>query len=80
MKNPVLKLVCNVPWRVDADIVPDYVLGKTTCAVYLSLRYHTLHPNYVHQRIRQVGRSFTLRLLLVLVDVEDNERPIQVRW
>ena len=80
VKNPVLKLVCNVPWRVDADIVPDYVLGKTTCAVYLSLRYHTLHPNYVHQRIRQVGRSFTLRLLLVLVDVGDNERPIQVRW
>lgn len=33
-----------------------------------SVRYHTLHPNYIHERLERLGSSFELRLLLVLVD------------
>lgn len=32
--NPVLKFVRNVPWEF-GDIVPDYVLGQSTCALFL---------------------------------------------
>ncbi len=32
--NPVIKHVRNVSWEV-GDIVPDFELGKTTCALYL---------------------------------------------
>ncbi|XP_078515435.1 DNA excision repair protein ERCC-1 [Lissotriton helveticus] len=68
--NPILKFVRNVPWEFE-DIVPDYVMGPTTCALFLSLRYHNLNPNYIHERLKVLGQSFALRVLLVLVDVKD---------
>ncbi|XP_065107882.1 DNA excision repair protein ERCC-1 isoform X2 [Paramisgurnus dabryanus] len=68
--NPILKFVRNVPWEF-GEVVPDYVLGRTTCALFLSVRYHNLNPNYVHERLKQLGQSFTLRVLLVQVDVKD---------
>eukprot|EP00064_Thunnus_orientalis_P012128 superscaffoldBa00001819_g12162 len=33
--NPILKFVRSVPWEF-GDVVPDYVLGQTTCALFLS--------------------------------------------
>ncbi|XP_031434294.1 DNA excision repair protein ERCC-1 [Clupea harengus] len=68
--NPILKFVRSVPWEF-GDIVPDYVLGRTTCALFLSVRYHNLNPNYIHERLKLLGNCFSLRLLLVLVDVKD---------
>nr|XP_021524174.1 DNA excision repair protein ERCC-1 [Aotus nancymaae] len=32
--NPVLKFVRNVPWEF-GDVIPDYVLGQSTCALFL---------------------------------------------
>ncbi|NXO98301.1 ERCC1 protein, partial [Certhia brachydactyla] len=32
--NPVLKFIRNVPWEF-GDIVPDYVLGQSSCALFL---------------------------------------------
>uniref|UniRef100_A0A3Q4MYQ4 DNA excision repair protein ERCC-1 n=1 Tax=Neolamprologus brichardi TaxID=32507 RepID=A0A3Q4MYQ4_NEOBR len=66
--NPILKFVRSVPWEF-GDVVPDYVLGQTTCALFL-LRYHNLNPNYIHDRLKQLGHTFTLRVLLVQVDVQ----------
>ncbi|ERE52988.1 DNA excision repair protein ERCC-1, partial [Cricetulus griseus] len=66
--NPVLKFVRNVPWEF-GEVTPDYVLGQSTCALFLSLRYHNLHPDYIHERLQSLGKSFALRVLLVQVDV-----------
>ncbi|XP_061697764.1 DNA excision repair protein ERCC-1 isoform X2 [Syngnathoides biaculeatus] len=74
--NPILKFVRNVPWEF-GDVVPDYVLGQTTCALFLSLRYHNLNPNYIHDRLKQLGQSFTLRVLLVQVDVKDPHHALK---
>ncbi|XP_076457252.1 uncharacterized protein LOC143291288 [Babylonia areolata] len=68
--NPILKFVRNVPWEY-GNIVPDYVMGQSNCALYLSLRYHQLHPEYIHNRLKQLGHSFDLRVLLVQVDIKD---------
>ncbi|KAL8592379.1 hypothetical protein ACOMHN_044315 [Nucella lapillus] len=68
--NPILKFVRNVPWEF-GNIVPDYVMGQSNCALYLSLRYHQLHPEYIHSRLKQLGHSFDLRVLLVQVDIKD---------
>ncbi|MBN3276715.1 ERCC1 protein, partial [Polyodon spathula] len=68
--NPLLKFVRNVPWEF-GDVTPDYVLGQTTCALFLSLRYHSLNPNYIHDRLKQLGKTFSLRVLLAQVDVKD---------
>lgn len=74
--NPILKFVRSVPWEF-GDIVPDYVLGQMTCALFLSLRYHNLNPNYIHDRLKQLGQSFTLRVLLVQVDVKDPHHALK---
>lgn len=74
--NPILKFVRSVPWEF-GDIVPDYVLGQMTCALFLSLRYHNLNPNYIHDRLKQLGQTFTLRVLLVQVDVKDPHHALK---
>lgn len=68
--NPVLKFIRNVPWEF-GEVKADYVLGQTTVALYLSLRYHCLHPDYVHQRLGNLGKDFALRILLVQVDTKN---------
>ncbi|KAM7380650.1 hypothetical protein PAMP_003930 [Pampus punctatissimus] len=74
--NPILKFVRSVPWEF-GDVVPDYVLGQTTCALFLSLRYHNLNPNYIHDRLKHLGQTFTLRVLLVQVDVKDPHHALK---
>ena len=95
--NPVVRHFRNITWEV-RDIVPDYILGKTCCALFLryvlyksctstaylhfdcvclsvclcvclcSVRYHVLHPEYIHARLQQLGKAFDTRVLLLLVD------------
>ncbi|XP_036965042.1 DNA excision repair protein ERCC-1 [Acanthopagrus latus] len=74
--NPILKFVRSVPWEF-GDVVPDYVLGQTTCALFLSLRYHNLNPNYIHDRLKLLGQTFTLRVILVQVDVKDPHHALK---
>nr|GMD37549.1 DNA excision repair protein ERCC-1 [Ipomoea batatas] len=73
--NPVLKHIRNVRW-VFADVVSDYLLGQNACALYLSLRYHLLHPDYLYFRIRELQKNFRLRVVLCHVDVEDVVKPL----
>ena len=69
--NPILAHVRNVPHQF-SPMVPDYIFGPTRCALFLSLRYHNLHPDYIHRRIAELKSDFTLRVLLCYVDIEDN--------
>ncbi|KAL4240676.1 Excision repair cross-complementation group 1 [Mactra antiquata] len=69
--NPILKHIKNVPWEY-GSIVPDYVMGVANCALFLSLRYHQLHPEYLHNRLKELGKGYDLRVLLVQVDVKES--------
>lgn len=69
--NTVLALIRNVPIAY-SKMVPDYIMGPTTCALFLSIRYHKLYPQYIHRRISELGKDFKLRILLVYVDMDDN--------
>ncbi|KAG8390887.1 hypothetical protein BUALT_Bualt01G0130300 [Buddleja alternifolia] len=73
--NPLLKHIRNVRWAF-ADVICDYVLGQNACALYLSLRYHLLHPDYLYFRIRELQKNFKLRVVLCHVDVEDVVKPL----
>lgn len=76
--NPILKYVRNVPWEFTDSIIPDYVMGQTACALYLSLKYHTLNPNYIHERLKQLGtKTYNLRVLLVQVDVQEPHHALK---
>ncbi|ORX91967.1 DNA repair protein rad10, partial [Basidiobolus meristosporus CBS 931.73] len=74
--NPILQHVRNVPWEY-GEIVPDYQVGISSCVLFLSLRYHRLHPEYVFNRIQKLGRSYLLRVILCMVDIENHEDSIR---
>lgn len=74
--NPILKSITNVAWEWD-EIIPDYIVGATTCVLYLSLKYHNLNPDYIHQRLKLLGKTFELRVLLVQVDVKDPHNALK---
>ncbi|KAL7472456.1 hypothetical protein ACHAXS_012798 [Conticribra weissflogii] len=73
--NPLLSHIRNVPHQF-SPMTPDYIFSPTRCALFLSLRYHNLHPNYIHRRIAELKSDFELRVLLCLVDVDDNSSAL----
>ena len=73
--NPILKHIKHAPTTF-IDMVPDYLLGPYTCALFISIRYHLLFPNYLIRRIRELKSDFRLRIILCLVDVDDSETPL----
>lgn len=74
--NPILNHVKLVPWEY-ADIPADYVLGATTCALFLSLKYHRLHPEYIYSRIKLLAGKYNLRVLLIMVDIPNHEETLK---
>ena len=42
-----------------------------------SLRYHKLHPNYIYERLKELGKQYALRILLVLVDTGDHVKALR---
>lgn len=72
----MLEQIRNVSWEY-SDIVPDYQVGATSAVLFLSLRYHRLHPEYIHNRINKLGRAYMLRIMLVLCDVGDHDSSLR---
>lgn len=67
--NPVLKYLRNVPFEW-ADIKADFEAGKELGILYLSLKWHKLHPNYIEIRMNNDAAGYAIKVLLVLVNVE----------
>jgi len=74
--NPILNSIRSLPWEY-SDIPSDFVLGNTTCAFFLSLKYHRLHPEYIYARIRALGGKYNLRVLLTMVDIQNHEESLK---
>ena len=64
--NPVLKWIRQVTMDVSPQIDADFVCGKRTGVLYLSLRFHYLNPGYIYGRIREMG-LYEVRVLLVML-------------
>lgn len=74
--NPMLRYVTHVRKEIQSAILADFVCGPTTCVLFLSLQYHILHPEYIYGRVRALGKTFKLRVLLVLADVSEHRRSL----
>jgi len=74
--NPILTNLRSFAWEY-SDIPADYVLGVTTCALFLSLKYHRLHPEYIYNRIRLLAGKYNLRVLLTMVDIDNHEDSLK---
>ena len=69
--NPVLRHVRNVRWQFAPELTPDFLFSASAAGLFLSLRYHLLHPTYVVERLKQIRSSYRLRVLMCHVDVAD---------
>ncbi|KAB8289550.1 hypothetical protein EYC80_010708 [Monilinia laxa] len=74
--NPILTNLKSFAWEY-SDIPADYVLGSTTCALFLSLKYHRLHPEYIYNRIKGLQGKYNLRVLLTMVDIGNHEESLK---
>lgn len=74
--NPILANMRSFAWEY-SDIPADYVLGTTTCALFLSLKYHRLHPEYIYNRIKALQGKYNLRVLLTMVDIGNHEESLK---
>lgn len=75
-ENPLIKCL-RIPHAVDETIVPDYILTKNCCAFFLSIKYHNLKPTYIYDRLNALGSAFSLRILLLMVDVPEPRVPLK---
>lgn len=77
--NPLLNNLVSIPWEW-GDITPDYLPNSSCAVLFLSLKYHRLHPEYI---LRRMGKLFAateeskskfqqLKILLVQVDIENH--------
>ena len=44
-------------------------LPHSSAVIPGSLKYHRLHPEYIHQRIEKLGHMYNLRILLIVCDI-----------
>ena len=69
--NILLRSIHNVPWEFSKTIACDYQIGKDAILLFLSMKYHRLHPNYISNRISE-QLSSKVKVLLCLADVQDH--------
>jgi DNA excision repair protein ERCC-1 len=68
-QNPVIQHVKNVKPEFRGDIIPDFILNDTTCALFISIAYHLKKEDYLWKRIQSIpSNSFALTLILCHVD------------
>ena len=75
--NPVLKFVVHVPVEFSPDVKADFVITPAVWALFVSLRFHVLHPSYLDTRISEIRRQVKQLIILCLVDMEDYTKHMQ---
>ena len=93
--NPIVECIRNVPkefGEITPDYQVGRTTGVLFLRFFLviywfylwteyhrSLRYHRLHPEYIHQRIERLGHSYNLRILLLMCDIVRRDLPTLTR-
>ncbi|KAJ1613055.1 ERCC1 excision repair 1 [Cryptosporidium canis] len=65
--NPILCHIRDVSYEF-RNIVPDFMVGKYDAVIFISIRYHKLHNQYLRKRAESLQKNYKIRVLLCLVD------------
>lgn len=74
--NGVLGYLSGVPWHYDGSITPDYEISGSVGLLFLSLRFHSCKPEYIHKRINGL-KAYKSRVLLVHVDIPNYGKAVR---
>lgn len=74
--NSVLNYLSQTLWHYEDGMTADYEVNGTTGILFLSLRFHSCKPEYIHKRIRRL-KAYKLQVLLVHVDVANYNRTVR---
>ncbi|CAD25852.1 ERCC1-LIKE DNA EXCISION REPAIR PROTEIN [Encephalitozoon cuniculi GB-M1] len=74
--NSVLGYLSNTSWHYDNSITPDYEINSSVALLFLSLRFHSCKPEYIHKRISKL-KPYKTRVLLVHVDIPNYSKMIR---
>lgn len=74
--NNVLTYLSQTSWHYDNAITPDYEINNTVGVLFLSLRFHSCKPEYIHKRVRRL-KPYKLGILLIHVDVPNYSSTIR---
>lgn len=83
-QSPLLK---GKPIAYNKEILSDYYINPTLQVLFLSLKYHQLHPEYIWRRCKKLNqgsvvsnvRDKSLKILLAVIDIDnpqDNLRKL----
>jgi len=76
--NPILGCVRSTQVEFAEGLVPDYLAGPEIVVLFISLRFHRLHPEYLKRRIEATKKARRRsRVLLCRVDVEHPEEQLE---
>ncbi|KAI9293006.1 DNA repair protein rad10 [Neoconidiobolus thromboides FSU 785] len=77
--NPLLQYIRSCPWtwaEIDinriSDNFPDYLVGKGHALLFLSLKYHKIHPEYIYNRLNLIS-GYKLTVILCQIDIPDHQ-------
>ena len=45
-----------------------YLMYESCCALFLSLKYHVIYPDYIYDKLNDLRNAYQLKILLVLID------------
>lgn len=89
-QNPLLQspLMKQKPIVFNKEILSDYYINPTLQVLFLSLKYHQLHPEYLWRRIKRLRqgssinmtnnrRDKALKILLVVIDIESPQEALR---
>lgn len=88
--NPLLSqsLMKTQSWQYNGLILSDYYINPLIQILFLSLKYHKLHPEYIWTRLKRLNKGSTvvgdvskndraLRILLVVVDIDSHQESLR---
>lgn len=65
--NNLLEYLGVSSWHYDGSCSADYEINFSTLVLFLSLKFHSAKPEYIHRRIAKLKEA-RLRVLIVLID------------
>ncbi|OWB61004.1 catalytic activity protein [[Candida] boidinii] len=83
--NPLLTLLKDVSYEYNSKIKEvDYLINSHCYVLFLSLKYHKLHPEYIYTRLKKLSYSYNstnnnnrLGALLLLIDIDAPDDPLR---